>query len=61
MLLGLSLTTLVTWTTLVPPITLHSGFFSLFGFNSLNNIYVHKYCSGYSHQKAYLDRWYTNH
>ena len=51
----------ISWTTLVSLVSLHSGFFSLFGFSSLNNIYVYQYCSGYPPQKAYLDRWYSNH
>ena len=38
--LDLSKTTLVTWTTLVPMVSLYSGFLSLFGFGSLHNIYV---------------------
>ena len=49
--LGLRWTALVTKTTLVPMISMHSGFLILLGFGSLHRIPVYTYCSSYSSKK----------
>ena len=50
--LDLSWTSLVTRTTLVTMISMHSGFLSLLGFSSLHCLYIYEHCSNHSSEKT---------
>ena len=55
--LELRRTTLVTGTSLVPMVPLHSSFLSLLGFGSLHRLYIHEHCFNHSSKKTQPNWW----